>query len=144
MADTQSPQVLSGSMGASDVPKGMILATKATYTIPASGAPGIGDLVEMAKVPEGAIILDVVVSATGGTTAMTIDVGDASLVDRFLDGIANADTAGIITSLVKAGDVANNGVGYEYPADDTIDITFNVAAPTAADVYTMIVTYMMA
>ena len=144
MADTQSLQVLSGSMGASTVPKGIVLATKATYTIPASDAPGIGDLVEMAKVPAGAIILDVAVTATGGTALMTIDVGDAGLVDRFLDGIANAEVNPIIASLLKDGDVANAGVGHEYTEEDTIDITFNVAAPTAADVYTMIVKYMMA
>jgi len=142
MADTQSDLVTNGSVGYSNTPKGMVLAAVASYTIPASGAPGIGDLVEMISMPEGAIILDVVVAADGGTASMTIDVGDATTVDRFIDGLDAS--AALITSLSSAGDVANAGVGFEYTSEDTIDITFNTAAPTAADVYTMTVTYVMA
>lgn len=143
MADVQSPAVIANNYPSSNVPRGMVLASVGSYTIPATDGPGIGDKVEMVRVPKGAIILDVVVSCpVAGTATMTIDVGDDALVDRFVDGIVAS--AAFVSSLSADGDDANSGVGYEYTTDDTIDMTFLTAAPTATHVYTMVVTYVMA
>ncbi len=140
MADVQSDLVVNGSVGHSSSPKGMVLAASASYIIPASEGPGQNDKVSMVPVPKGAVVLDVVVSATGGAASLSVDVGDDDDVDRFLDGITN--TAAAVASLGADGAAA--GVGHEYTVDDTVDITFLGAAPTATHVYTMVVTYMMA
>ncbi len=87
MADVKSDVVLEGSRPNGDVPAGVTLTKVASYTIPASGGPGDGDLVEMVCVPKGAKIVEVVVSSSDVTASMTIDVGDAGDADRYLDGV---------------------------------------------------------
>lgn len=142
MADTYySSAVLSKDSPASNVPVGMVLGVKGTYTVP-SGDIGAGDTIQMVYIPEGAIILDLVVSCSNGTvSSMTIDVGDDGDPDRFLDGIDGS--AAFIASLSADGDVDNDGVGYEYTAENTIDMLMSHAA-LEDDAYTMVVTYMMA
>jgi len=141
MADTKSDLVLAGVRPDMLSPAGITLSQVATYTVPAGGSPGIGDLCEMVPVAKGAKILEVTIASSDTTASLTLDVGDATTVDKYLDAVDGS--AAFIASLTGAGDAANDGVGYEYTAADTIDITFNVAAPTAGNIYTMTVTYVM-
>ena len=135
MANAITSAVVAKNIGCSNTPKGALLAAVGSYTVPASGGPGIGEKVEMVPVPKGAKIMEIILQATNGTTNMTVSVGDGTTPARFISALANA--AAIFSRMAL-------GLGYEYPADDTIDITFGVAAPTATGVYTMVVLYTMA
>ena len=136
MADVTAAAVLAGNIGVSNTPRGVVLGYTAEYTVPASGAPGIGDKVEMIPVPKGARILSVVTSGPAGTATMTATVGDDDDPDRFTKTITAS------AAFTKAID-NEVGVGFKFTADDTIDLTFLVAAPTATHVYRMAVTYFM-
>jgi len=142
MASTYySSAVLNKDYPSSNVPTGMVLAAKGTYTVP-SGDLEAGDTVQMVWVPKGAVIIDVILTCTNGTVAsMTIDVGDGADPDRYIDGVDGS--AAFITSLSSAGDTANDGVGHEYTAADTIDILLSHAA-LEDDAYTLVVTYTIA
>ena len=143
MADTTSTTKKNVFYGKQNLPQGLVQASVASYTIPASGAPGSGDKVAMCPVPAGATILNIMVRCGGtGTTDMTVAIGDDADPDRFVAATAHV-TAPILLSLVVDGVTATDNIGYQYTVDDTIDLTFGSAAPTAADVYDMVVTYVM-
>jgi hypothetical protein len=99
-----------------------------TYTVAA--ALVVNDVIQMVKIPAGATILDVVLSAsdldTGTSAAIVLDVGDDGDTDRFIDG-STAGQAGGVTHL-------NNRAGhcYTYTADNTIDVLVQVAPATGA------------
>ena len=136
MANGKSADVLAGDYGVANNPKGVVLAVAATYTVPSSGGPGIGEKVEMVPVPKGAKILNVKTAGPAGTASMTAVVGDGGSTSRF--------NTTITASAAFCKDIeVGTGVGYEYTEDDTIDITFGVAAPTATHVYRMVVTYTL-
>ena len=142
MADGQSDAVIASDYGASNVPKGMAISVVGKYTVPASGGPVSGDKVEMVNVPAGAQVVDIKVRASGGTTALTVAVGDDVDPDRYI--AATANTAAALVNLAVNGNAAAPGLGFEYTADDTIDITFAGATPTATHEYTMVATYVTA
>ena len=89
----------------------------------------INDVIKMCKVPAGAVIQDIILSTsdldTASSPAVTLSVGDGSDTDRFL----SASTIG------QAGGIArltpHLGHGYQYAAEDTIDILV-AAAPTTS------------
>lgn len=105
-----------------------------------------GDVIEMVKVPKGARLADLVVmhnalmaASTGSAAILT--VGDGVITNRYMDEIS-ASTSG-----VQRGIQVNSGVGYEYTADDTIDIKYTdagtSAVATSAAVFRMIATYFV-
>jgi hypothetical protein len=79
-----------------------------------------------------AVGLDVT-TAEGAT--LTIDVGDGSDTDGFLDGVNANTAAGYTNSLVLAEAAPNTVVGYSngkyYAAADTLDVKIVNAAATA-------------
>lgn len=101
-----------------------------TYTFTA--APSAADVVEMVKVPSGAIVTNVVLGAddldTNGSPTIVLDVGDGSDTDRFIDGATSAQAGG--TSAALAGTAGS--FGYQYSSDDTIDITVQAGPATGA------------
>lgn len=105
-----------------------LTAVWATYTLTA--ALVINDVIQMVKVPAGATIIDVLVSApdldTGSSPAIVLAVGDGTTPARFISGSTIAQAGGI----AKLGVVA--GVLYQYTADDTIDIKVITAPATGA------------
>lgn len=99
-----------------------------TYTL--SSNPSAADVVQMVPVPKGARIVEVVLGTadldTNGTPTITMKVGDGSDDDRFITSSTIGQTGGV-TRLN-----AQTGTGYEYTADDTVDITFGAGAATFA------------
>ena len=141
MTTYKSSAVKNKDFSDATVPYGTVIAVKGTYTIP-TGDLTADDVVQMVSVPKGAIILDVVAASSDTTTSLVIDVGDGTTADKFIDGITASSA--FVSSLSADGDPDNDGVGYQYTAADTIDMTFLAAAADATNVYTLIVTYRMA
>lgn len=98
-----------------------------------SAALAAADVVQMVKVPKGAYI-------TGGTlaaddldsgTTITVAVGDGGSTARYIASGSTALQSGTVTAFnVPAG------FGYQYTADDTVDILI-VAGPSTATTGTL-------
>lgn len=132
-----SDLALSKDYGDMNTPKGVVLASKAVYTVPVS-VPQIADTIQMNPIPKGAIILDVILESDGGNASLTLTVGDGTDADMF---IASFDAS---AAALKRMDHAGVGaVGKAYAAAGHVIITTAGAVMVAADVYTCIVTYMM-
>lgn len=82
------------------------------------------DVVQMVKIPIGASILDVKISGDGaGTIVGTVTVGDGNDADRYMPAVS------VSGAMVAQGlDSIAGGLGYEYSADDTIDLTFSAVS----------------
>lgn len=102
----------------------------AEYEITAALA--LNDVVQMVKVPAGAIVSNVVLATddldTGGTPAIVLDVGDGGDADRYIDGSTVGQTGGITDS----SNLAIDGIGYTYSVEDTIDVLVQVAPAAGA------------
>lgn len=97
------------------------------------------DVLEVVKIPANTLVLSValnVTTAEGGT--LTIDVGDGSDPDGYLDGV-NANTAAAYTTNAAAGTPTGYAGGKYYTAEDTIDVT----TVNAADAAVMSLTVVM-
>jgi hypothetical protein len=134
MTDVISSAVLAKDIGDANYPKGVVLSVKAEHTIGEDGDPGIGETLEMLPLPKGAELIDFTLEATGGTTNMTVAVGDGTTADKFL--VATANAAAVQLRMGK-------GFGTPFAAAGSLFLTFGTAAPTAADVYTMVAQYRM-
>ena len=98
----------------------------ATYEL--TGALVVNDVIQMVKIPQGAKILDVVLSTDDldTSTGLVLDVGDDGVTDRFIDGTTIGQTGGV-ARLNEVG-----GHLYEYTADNTIDVLVQVAPASGA------------
>lgn len=134
MADVIANTVLDTKKTYPSVTKGIVLSKKAEYTILVGGSPGIGETLKMLPLPKGAELIDFTLEADGGTTNMTVAVGDGTTADKFLTATANA--AAFQARMEK-------GFGTVFASAGSLFITFGTAAPTAGDVYTMVVQYRM-
>lgn len=109
-----------------------------TYTVPATFV-ATADVIQMVKVPSGAIIHDVAVACSASiATASAIGVGDGNSTGRFIAAATNFGNgaATLLRLTVPAG------VGYAYTADDTIDILMGtVTTPVAGSVIKLTATY---
>ena len=119
-------------------PKGVVLASKATFTVVSGSEPAIADTIKMNPIPEGAKVLEVILEADGGTTSLTLTVGDGTDADLFISSFSAA-----AAFLKRTDHAAVEAVGKEYSADGHIVITTAGAAMTAEDVYTCVVFYQM-
>jgi hypothetical protein len=135
MTEVKSDLAMSKDYGDANYPKGIVLAAKATYLVPAGGVPAIDDTLEMVPIPKGAELLDCTLQADGGTASMTISIGDGTTADKFLTATANA------AAMVARMDAA---FGTVFAAAGKLVVTFAVAAPTPADTYVMTALYRMA
>ena len=111
-----------------------------TYLVPGSAGPDDDDVIQMVTIPKGAIVLQVIVTADGGTTNANFKVGIGSDTDLFIDDVQN--DAAIKENMIADGN--DDGTLYLFTADDTVDLLFDTAGPTAADTYQLTVTYVMA
>ena len=102
----------------------------AEYEITAALA--LNDVVQMVKVPAGAIVSNVVLATddldTNGTPAIVLDVGDGGDTDRYIDG----STVGQAGGITDSSNLAIDGIGYTYSVEDTIDGLVQVAPATGA------------
>ena len=86
------------------------------------------------NVPLGAYVTKVALMATVAVGTQSLDVGDGTDPDRFMDGITAMTATNIITAPnVASGTTGSNEVaGRYYAAADTIDVTSTITA--SADV----------
>jgi len=90
-----------------------------------------GDVLEVIKVPANTLVSSVVLNVTtaeGGT--LTVDVGDGTDPDGYLDGV-NANAAAAYSLAPSAGTPTGYANGKYYTAEDTIDVVTVNAADTA-------------
>ena len=84
------------------------------------------DVIQMANIKEGTRVIEVMVftddlEASGSATVF--DVGDSGSTARFITGSTIAQAGGQVSSKDATYGVAS-GLGYQYTANDTIDIKF--------------------
>jgi hypothetical protein len=97
----------------------------------------IGDVIQMVRVPMGAIVskVGIVWSVSAGVTGVTI--GDGNDVSAFYSN-------SLISGSIATFQPRFLGVGRSYSAEDTIDISiFSVSATPANAALTLTVTYSM-
>ena len=95
-----------------------------------------GDILEVIRVPANTLVTNValnVTTAEGGT--LTVDVGDGSNDDGYIDGVNANATAAYIT--VAGTDAYEQG--RFYTAADTIDVKLNNAADAAVMTLTAVI-----
>ncbi len=97
-----------------------------TWTAPA--ALSAGDTLEVATIPAGGRPVAIHVQSDTAI-AGTIDIGDGTTADLYLDGDNSLATANLVAQ-------ANESLGEEVSADTTVVITFLTAAPAQGDVIT--------
>ena len=104
----------------------------------AAGATALtsGDVLEALPLPAKSLVLAVgldVTTAEGGT--LTVDVGDGTTADGYLDGVNANTVASYASALALAEGTPNTVVGYGagkyYSAADTIDVKLVNAADAA-------------
>lgn len=86
-----------------------------------------GDVIEMVKVPKGARVLSYTVSTEMDDSSVStgiLNIGDGIDDDRYFSGTVTDGTA-VSTML-------HGGFGYEYSAEDTVDITVDGVGNDAA------------
>lgn len=114
-----------------------------SYPLTGAASLSTGDVLQMVRVPNGAVILDVKVivdQLSGGN--YTFNVGDGNLASRFFTSLSSGSTSSIFCLNMVAGTAG--GMGYSYSAEDTVDITVGTATTaTASGVIRLAVTYTL-
>lgn len=108
----------------------------ATYT--GTAALVLNDVIQMVKVPAGAVVREVILNTTDldSSTGIVLAVGDGGDVDRFIKDSAIGQTGGTVR--LGAGIVDNACNNYTYTAEDTVDVKVTTAATgTAATSFTI-------
>lgn len=122
-----------------------VVSVSAKYTILAVLATG--DIIEMVKIPKGAVILDLVLTAEDLSTGADIilNVGDGGDIDRFIDSSTIAQAGGVARLGAGVAAAALDGAAYfTYAADDTIDVQVEAGGTaTATGDITLSVLYSM-
>src|SRR5207248_434817 len=94
----------------------------------------VNDVIQMVKVPNGACILEVILSSDDldtGSAAIILAVGDGVLADRFIKGSTVAQAGGIDRLGVGiAANLMSGATAYQYTAEDTIDVKVTTAPAT--------------
>jgi len=96
-----------------------------------------GDIIEMVKVPIGAVVADVLLLTGAFGASVTADVGDGNTDDLYISA-ANVAAA----SITKMESLGLAGVPYVYTVADTIDVTLEGANPADTVAFALIVGYL--
>ena len=117
----------------------------ATYTM--TGNEVAADVIEMVSIPKGARVWREYsnLKHTACASTVTLDVGDGSTADRYIDGLDASGASGTTLDTFEADvGVAVNYTPFEYTAADTIDVTLKtLTTPNATGVIQLTVTYTM-
>lgn len=101
-----------------------------TGTYELTAALVINDVIQMVKIPKGASILETILATddldTASSPAIVLTVGDDGDTDRFTLVSTIAQAGGF----VRMTNIA--GLGYQYTADNTIDVKCTTAPQTGA------------
>lgn len=127
---------LTASAAQSVVPAKYIINGAISRTVsfnPGGVALSAGDVIQMVRVPSGAVINDYVLAISSSAQSYTITgLGDGDDVDRYF-----ASQSLVLVQVVRMGGgttAITGGMGYSYSAEDTIDITVGtVTSGTAAN-----------
>jgi hypothetical protein len=96
------------------------------------------DIIQMVKVPIGAIVVDGFLLTGALGAGVTADVGDGNTEDLYISA-KDVSAASICTIFESTGTA---GVPYVYTAADTIDIKLEGANPEDAIAFALIIGYM--
>jgi len=96
------------------------------------------DIIEMVKVPIGAIVTDVLLITGILGTSVVADVGDGTTEDLYISG---GDVAA--ASITHYESVGNAGVPKQYTVADTIDVKLEGANPADNIAIALIVGYVV-
>lgn len=122
-------------------PRGDIDITSVTgeFTIPTGFATN--DVVQMVKIPKGALLQEVILSSSAGVGATAnLSVGDTNGTPNAARYVAS--TAFTAATLARLG--VHAGHGYSFTADSTVDVTaVSIATPTVGTVIRLTVIYTM-
>lgn len=121
---------------------GLTYTRSAKYTVVTELA--VNDIVQMIPVPDGAMIIDVMLRSDAGTSGGTLDVGIGGDADKFIDGVVI--TAAVQCNLYGSNSgnaIVTGGAGYIFTADDTIDITVLSQVLAVGKTFDLHVTYKM-
>ncbi len=107
------------------------------YSLTTNPLLSSGDVVQMLKVPSGAVVLDLWIitdQMSGGN--YTVTVGDGNSAARYFGSLSPGSTSSINKMTIASA------FGYSYSAEDTVDITVGtVTTATASGVLRLVVTY---
>lgn len=118
-----------------------LTAVVSTYEI--TEAVEEDDIFEMVKIPKGAVIHEIILGLdeldTNVSPTLTFNVGDDGSETRFI----SAATCGSASNISRISNMT--GFGYQYTADNTIDVTAAAAPATGATsgTITLVVIYSM-
>ncbi len=109
------------------------------FSIGAFGtAMSAGDVVQMMKVPAGAVVSRVVTAISDHPGVLTVNVGDGNDVSAYGASVVLSGSA------VAAASLPVRGLGRSYSAEDTIDIRIAaISAASATGSLKLSVTYNM-
>jgi len=112
--------------------------TRRVYFNPGGTALSAGDVVRMVKVPTGAVITDMTIGMSASAQSYTVTIGDGNSATRYF-----GTQSLVLVQVVQLPVTSTGAFGYEYTAEDTVDITFStVTSGTAANCdVMMILTY---
>lgn len=112
-----------------------------SITISQSVTATSGDVVQLLNVKKGMVIHNLSLSYEG-TASSTVTVGDGGDADRFITSTSTASSGitGLNAPTTHTTGVIVTGAGFEYAADDTIDLVIG-GANVSTKVYTLTVTF---
>lgn len=108
----------------------------AQYTFTASASAG--DVVQMLRVPVGAIVSRVAIANSASAGVLTVNIGDGN------DASAYGASVVLSGSAITQTSMPYRGLGRSYSAEDTIDVTVAaVSTPAAETKLTLVVEYTL-
>lgn len=132
---TYSTDLVSSNSAFTGPGGGVVYIREAVYTL--TDALVEADVIKMLPVAEGERLVDLILVTedldTHGTPTITLDVGDGTDVDRYIDGSVIGKTGGV--SRLGEGialDASAIAVNKLYTAADTIDVVVSAAVATGA------------
>ena len=95
-----------------------------------SVALSAGDVIQMCRVPLGAVVTNIGFGCSASAGAITVNVGDGNDTSAYAAAVVLSTTALLIGSTFR-------GIGRSYSAEDTIDIVVTAlsAVPGTVDLY---------
>jgi hypothetical protein len=134
MPTIQSDQVAQNSPQVLPFPAGSLAYRKATVSLTAAQAGDNTLVIEMLPIFKNERVVDLFLVAEdldSGIAALILDVGDGLVTDRYIDGADVGGTGGTHRMLNAAAAAPSaTEFPHDYAANDTIDVSIQVAAAT--------------
>lgn len=97
-----------------------------------------GDVIQMMKIPSGAIVTDVSVACSFSAGVATVNIGDGNDVSAYGASVVLSGTVTLTTT------VPSRGWGRSYSAEDTVDIQIaTISTPPANALLILKISYTM-